>query len=207
MAASAREAPGADTVRALGWAVNGALRLALLYFTLEVALSGPGDPRFEGKNLLARNATVLVLALALPAVQLLRGRWERFPVWYDALYLSIAAVDMVGNSLNLFDTRQNFDVIPHFHGPGAFAVMLAGAFGLGLGSAIALANLMHAALEAQEWLGDWLFDSRNVRGVWDSVRDMAVGLVGSVVYPVVWRWLRAPPAEQCGDTCHDSDTM
>ena len=26
-------------------------------------------------------------------------------------------------------------------------------------------------------------------------RDLGVGLVGSVVYPLVWRWLRAPRAE------------
>ena len=130
-----------------------------------------------------------------PAVQLLRRRWEQFPVWYDALYLSLFAVDMLGNSLNLFDTWQNFDLVPHFHGAGALAVVFAGAFGLAFWPAIGLANLAHVLLEGQEWLGDWLFDSRNVRGVWDSVRDLSVGLVGSAAYPALWRWLRAPRAE------------
>ena len=189
MAASTGEASGVETTRALGWAVNALLRVALVYFTVEAALN-PHDPRFEGKNLVARNVAVLVLAMALPVAQWLWRRWERYPVWYDALYLSMFAVDMLGNSLNLFDTRANFDVIPHFHGPGALAVAFAGAFGLGLWPAIALANAAHALLEAQEWLGDWLFGTHNVRGVWDSVRDLAVGLVGSMVYPVVWRWLR-----------------
>ena len=189
MAATTGTASGVDTTRALGWALNALLRVALVYFTLEAALN-PHDPRFEGKNLVARNVVVLGLALVLPAVQLMRRRWEQYPVWYDALYLSIFAVDMLGNSLNLFDTRANFDVIPHFHGPGALAVVFAGAFGLGFWPAIGVANLLHALLEGQEWLGDWLFGSRNVRGVWDSVRDLAVGVVGSLVYPLVWRRLR-----------------
>jgi hypothetical protein len=204
MVASTGEAARLEAGRALGWAVGVLLRLAIVYFTAEVVLN-PGDPRFEGKNLAARNAIVLLLAFVLPAVQVARRRWERFPVWYDALYLTIFVADMLGNSLNLFDTHANFDLIPHFHGSGALAVVLAGAFGPGVGSAVALANLMHALLEAQEWLGDWLFDSRNVRGVWDSVRDLAVGLVGSAAYPALWRWLRAPRAEpvdapQTGDT-------
>jgi hypothetical protein len=204
MVASTREAPRIDAWRAIGWAAGVVLRLAILYFAAEVVLN-PGDPRFEGKNLAARNAVVLLLAFVLPAVQVARRRWERYPVWYDALYLTIFAADMLGNSLNLFDTYANFDLIPHFHGSGALAVVLAGAFGLGVGSAVAVANLVHALLEAQEWVGDWLFDSRNVRGVWDSLRDLAVGLAGSVAYPALWRWLRAPRAEpadapQAGDT-------
>jgi hypothetical protein len=195
MATAAGEAPGFDTARALGWAANALLRLAIIYFTVEAALN-PSDPRFEGKNLVARNAIVIALALVLPAIQLLRQRWERYPIWYDALYLSLFAVDMLGNSLNLFETWQNFDLIPHFHGGGALAVVFLGAFGLGMGPAIALANVAHVLLEAQEWLGDLIFDSKNVRGVWDSVRDLAVGAVASVVYPLVWHWLRAEPATE-----------
>src|SRR5688572_20666478 len=194
MVASTGEASRLETGRALGWAAGVLLRLAIVYFAAEVVLNA-GDPRLEVKNLVARNAIVLLLAFVLPAVQVARRRWERFPVWYDALYLTIFLMDMLGNSLNLFDTHANFDLIPHFHGPGALAVVLAGAFGSGVGSAVALANLVHALLEAQEWLGDWLFDSRNVRGVWDSVRDLAVGLVGSAAYPALWRWPRARRAE------------
>jgi hypothetical protein len=191
MAASTGEASGVDATRVLGWAANALLRAAIVYFTVEAALN-PDDPRFDGKNLVARNTIVIALTLALPAVQWLRRRWERYPVWYDALYLTLFAVDMLGNSLNLFDTWQNFDLVPHFHGAGALAVVFAGAFGLAFWPAVGLANLAHALLEGQEWLADWVFDSRNVRGVWDSVRDMAVGIVGSVLYPVVWQWFKAP---------------
>src|SRR6185369_12226819 len=171
-----------------GLAVNLALRLSMLYFTLEALLSRH-DPRFAGKNLGARNLVVLLgFALLFPALQLLWRKWERYPVWFDNLYLSIFWMDMLGNSFDLFNRYQNFDLWPHFYGPGALAIVLAGAFDLPALAAWLLVESLHALLELQEWLGDLLLGSHNVRGWWDTAHDLAAGLAGATFY--LWAFSR-----------------
>jgi hypothetical protein len=181
--AVARERAGQDerAGRRLATAVNLALRLSILYFTLE-AVVAPDDPRFDGKNLGARNLLILLgFSLLFPALQIARRRWERYPVWFDNLYLSMFWMDMLGNSLGLFDRYSHFDLWPHFYGPGAVAVVLAGAFNLPLLAAWLTVQALHALLELQEWVGDLLFGTRNVRGWWDSVLDLTAGLAGATL--------------------------
>jgi hypothetical protein len=143
-----------------GLLLNVALRLHLLYFLTEV-LRRPGDPRFAGKALPVRNALVVGGArLVFPALHLLRrprgrrGRgWGRYPVWLDALYLSIFWLDMAGNSLDLYDRYAYFDLLPHAHGTGAATVVLRAVLGLPTLSAVGLATVLHLLLEAQEARG------------------------------------------------------
>jgi hypothetical protein len=166
----------------LGIIINLLIRLSILYFLVEVLLF-PNDPRFAGKAIPIRNFIIVIsLSLLFPLFYFLKKRWSKYPWWFDNLYLSIFWLDMAGNSLNLYDSFFYFDLIPHFHGTGAIAAVAAGAFSLGFLGAVGLANIIHILLEAQEYYTDVLFGTHNVRGVFDTVNDMVVGVAGSTFY-------------------------
>jgi hypothetical protein len=172
--------------RRAGWTLNAALRLSIAYFLAEVLLH-PDDRRFAGKAIPVRNLVVVGgLSLLFPALHGLGRRWRAYPVWSDDLYLSIFWLDMAGNSFDLYDRYYYFDLIPHCHGTGAIAVVFRAALGLSTGRAVALANLIHALLEAQELLTDVFAGTHNVRGTWDTIRDLVVGVVGTGLYPAVY---------------------
>lgn len=183
--------------------VNLAIRLSIIYFLGEVLLF-PDDPRFAGKAIPIRNLIiVLSLSLLFPALHWLKGHfrlppgrwkapspsrwkgWKAYPWWFDNIYLSIFWLDMAGNSFNLYDTFFYFDLIPHFHGTGAIAAVLFGAFSLTFWGAVGLANIVHMLLEAQEYYTDALVGTHNVRGLFDTVNDLVVGILGAVVYTTV----------------------
>jgi hypothetical protein len=175
-----------------GALVNLALRLGILYFTLESLLS-PLDPRFAGKSLGARNLIVLLgLSMLFPSLQLIKKRWVRYPVWFDSVYLSMFCADMLGNSLDLFNRYRDFDMLPHFYGPGAVAIVLAGAFNVPVLAAWLTVQGLHALLELNEWLGDAVLGTRNVRGWWDTARDLGAGLVGATLYLWAFCCWRSP---------------
>ncbi len=170
--------------------INILLRLGILYFLLEVILFS-ADPRFAGKAIPVRNLIiVLSLSLLFPFLYFIKRRWKSYPVWLDNLYLSIFFLDMAGNSFNLYDSIKNFDLIPHFHGTGAIAAVFYGAFKLPILSALGLANIIHMLLEAQEYYTDVFFGTHNVGGVADTVNDLTVGLLGSMVYLVIYLFLK-----------------
>jgi hypothetical protein len=169
-----------------GWVVNVALRLCIVLFTINAVLN-PHDDRYQGKNLGARNLVILFgFSLLFPVLHSVWRKWRDYPVWYDSLYLSMFWLDMFGNYYGLFDHYQDFDLLPHFHGPGAVAVVLAGAFGVAAWPAFIVTMGLHALLELQEYLGDVLFGTHNVRGWWDTAHDLAAGLAGGAVY--LWLW-------------------
>lgn len=166
----------------LGLILNLLLRLSILYFLGEVMLF-QDDPRFAGKAIPIRNLIiVLSFSMLFPILYFWKKKWKRYPVWFDNLYLSIFWLDMAGNSFNLYDTYFYFDLIPHFHGTGALAAMLFGAFSFSALSAIGFANIIHMLLEAQEFYTDVLFKTHNVRGTFDVVNDMVVGIFGTFIY-------------------------
>ena len=165
-----------------GIVLNLLLRLSILCFLAEVLLF-PDDPRFAGKAIPVRNlVVVLSLSLLFPVLQAWLRRWPRYPVWADNLYLTIFWLDMAGNSLDLYDRYYYFDLLPHFHSTGALAAVLVNAFGLPGLSAAGLATMLHLALEAQEYYTDVLVGTHNVRGLSDTVNDLAVGLLASILY-------------------------
>lgn len=178
--------------------VNVAVRITIFFFLGEVLLF-PDDPRFAGKAIPIRNLIIVVtLSLLFPIVFFLKKKWnrgpqfasklgyqKRYPFWLDNLYLSIFWLDMAGNSFNLYDTYFYFDLIPHFHGTGAIAGVLFGAFGLNFIASIGLANIIHMLLEAQEFYTDVLAKTHNVRGTFDTVNDLVVGLAGTIVYCLI----------------------
>jgi hypothetical protein len=89
---------------------------------------------------------------------------------------------MAGNSFNLYDTYYYFDLIPHFHGPGAIAVVFQRALQTSIPGALGLANVIHILLEAQEYYTDVLSGTHNVRGSGDILNDLLAGVLGSTAY-------------------------
>jgi hypothetical protein len=62
-----------------------------------------------------------------------------------------------------------------------------GVFGLPALAAAGLSTILHVTLECWEYYGDVLLGTPNVRGVADSINDLAYGLAWMVVYTVVFR--------------------
>jgi hypothetical protein len=167
-------------------AVNLFIRLLILVFTVD-ALINAGDQRFAGKALGPRNVGILLgLSLLFPLLQAVRGQWKRYPMWFDNLYLSIFAVDMGGNTLNFYNTIEWWDHVPHFHGPGALAVVMMGAFGMRAIAAMGLTTMLHVWLEIEEFYGDVFLHTHNVNGVQDTVNDELYGLLGVLIYAFVF---------------------
>lgn len=183
----------AALIRAPGGLVNLALRASILVFTVD-ALVHAGDERFTGKALGPRNVGILLgLSMLFPILHFIYRRWSRYPVWYDDLYLSIFALDMAGNTLDLYNSIEWWDHIPHFHGPGALAIVLMGVFGLPALAGLGFSTFLHVVLEVQEYYGDVILHTHNVKGIADTVNDLAFGVTGVVVYTLIasrWMYLR-----------------
>ena len=171
-----------ELVKEPGAVANIALRLGILFFTID-ALVNASDPRFQGKALGPRNVGILLgLSMLFPILHFIYKRWRRYPFWHDALYLSIFWLDMAGNTLNLYNSVEWWDHIPHFHGPGALSMVLMGAFDFPALAAAGLATILHVLLETQEYYGDVILGTHNVKGIADTVNDLAYGLAGMFVY-------------------------
>ncbi len=177
-------------MRRLGTVIDVALRAHIAWFLAEVLLN-PHDPRFEGKAIPIRNLIIVGgMSMLIPALHLVRRRWPRYPVWTDVTWLSLFWLDMAGNSFDLYDTYDRFDLIPHFHGTGAAATAIAVAADLRPGPAAIAANVAHAALEVQEILTDVFAGTHNVRGPLDTIGDLTAGLLGAFAYVPLARMLR-----------------
>ncbi len=172
----------------VGMFVNLLLRVMIVYFAAESTFL-PDDPRYAGKGLTIRNILIVVgFTMIFPFHYFIRKKWPRYPVWMDALYLSIFWLDMMGNSFNLFDTFEHFDALPHTWGPGALAVVFMWWQGWSAVSAAGVATMIHAWLECEEYWGDLLFGTHNVRGAWDTVSDLGAGLAGGLAV-IIGSWL------------------
>ena len=182
--------PDLDRGRALGWVLDVVLRLAVIGFAIEAVLAGPDDPRFAGKGIAMRDLILAggVATLIVPILHFFRPRWDRYPVWTDVAFLSILALDMAGNSLNLYEQAWRFDLIPHAYGPAAGLVGLL-LLGVRPWVGLAIINGIHVLLEIQEVLGDVVCGTSNVNGAWDSITDLAAGLTASVLVALAWEWL------------------
>ena len=182
--------------RCAGFAVNALLRVSIAGFLMDV-LRHPRDPRYAGKAIPLRNLIVFgTLGHVFPALSVAARysprvpQWRRYPVWTDNLYLSIYWLDMAGNAFDLYDRFTHFDLIPHCHGTGAFAVVGLSGFGWSSARASAIATIVHLALETQENLTDLLCGTHNVRGAWDTLGDVGAGGAGTLLYVGGARLLR-----------------
>ena len=174
----------------LGVAANVALRASIAYFLYEV-LRNPEDPRFAGKAIPIRNLVIVGgMSLIVPVLHFVFRRWERYPLWTDDLWLSVFWLDMAGNSFDLYDTYERFDLIPHFHGTGAATIVIGVLSGVSDARTLVIGNAAHALLEAQEILTDVFAGTHNVRGPLDTIGDLAAGVLGSFAYVRLFRGLR-----------------
>lgn len=176
-------------MRAIGVLVNALLRGTIVAILAE-ALFRRSDHRFAGKAIGTRGLVMVPLSLLLPVVHATRKRGS-YPIWTDNLYLSIFALDLLGNHFDLYDRYRYFDAIPHAHGTGAATVVLAELLDLQPLSAVGLAQLAHIGLEAQEYYSDAWFGLHNVRGTWDTVNDLLAGAIGSAAYAAALARARA----------------
>ena len=165
----------------VGVGVNLALRAVIVGVVLD-ALLNPDDGRYAGKGIGTRGLVLVAASLLIPALQRTTRRGERYPLVTDNLYLSIFALDMAGNYLDLYNRFVLFDLIPHFHGTGATSIVLASLLRRPLLAGVGLAQIVHIGLEAQEYYSDVLFDLHNVRGTWDTINDLLAGAAGSLAY-------------------------
>lgn len=181
-----------DRGRLIGWAVDIALRLAVIGFAAEAVLASPDDPRFAGKGIAVRDLILggVAITLAIPLLHAVRRRWDRFPIGTDIAFLSILVIDMAGNSLNLYEQPWRFDLIPHAYGPAAGLVGLL-LLGVRTWTGLLAVNGAHILLEIQEVVGDVVFGTSNVNGAWDSITDLAVGLLASVAVALAWEWYKS----------------
>lgn len=169
--------------------VNLALRLVIVCVVAD-ARRRPTARRYAGKGIGTRGLVLVVASLFIPALYVVGAR-RPYPVWTDNLHLSIYALDMAGNYLDLYDSYRHFDLIPHAHGTGAATVVLAELLPIGVPRATIVAQAAHLLLEAQEYVSDVLFGLRNVRGWWDTAGDLLAGVAGSVVYGAAYAaWRR-----------------
>lgn len=172
-----------------GLIINILIRLSILYFLGEVLLF-PDDPRFAGKAIPIRNLIIVIsLSLLFPILYFWKKKWGKYPFWWDNLYLSIFFLDMAGNSFNLYDSYFYFDLIPHFHSTAALAAVLLGAFSFSFWGGVGLANIIHMLLEAQEYYTDVFLGTHNVRGTFDVVNDLLVGILGTIIYCLIVKHL------------------
>lgn len=171
-----------------GLIFNILFRASIFYFLGEVLLF-PDDPRFAGKAIPIRNfIIVIILSLLFPVLYFWKKKWQHYPLWFDNLYLSIFWLDMAGNSFNLYGSFFYFDLIPHFHSTAALAAVVLGAFGFSFWSGVGFANIIHILLEAQEYYTDVFLKTHNVRGTFDVVNDLVVGVVGTILYGLIYLW-------------------
>ena len=164
-----------------GVAVNVGLRLVIVGVVTE-ALLRKHDPRYEGKAIGTRGLVLVAASMLIPLLRLTTRRGRPFPIGTDNLYLSIFALDLAGNYLDLYNRYAWFDLIPHFHGTGAASLVVAHLLEQPLLSAVGVTQILHIGLEAQEYYSDVLFDLHNVRGTWDTVNDLLAGSAGSLAY-------------------------
>ena len=176
--------------RAAAVGLNIGLRVLMVAFVAE-AIIWSDDPRFEGKGIGIRNAIVVgTYSLVIPAIHWLRRPWSAYPWWTDALWLSVPWLDMLGNSLHLYDTYRYFDLLPHTHGPGAVTVVLMELARLPLLASVGIVQVAHILLDVQEYYTDVLLGTQNVTEIADPINDMLVGVLGSVLYGLGYQGLR-----------------
>ena len=167
--------------------VNLLLRALIIFFTVD-SLINAGDERFAGKALGPRNLVILFgFAMLFPVLFRFYKEWKNYPWWFDALYLSVFFLDMAGNSVNAYNIRPGFDLLPHFYGPGALAVVLMGAFAIGPLAAAGATTMLHALLEVQEIYGDQFLGTKNVRDIMDTANDLMAGLIGATLFVLVYK--------------------
>lgn len=176
----------------VGALVNILLRIAILAMSVDTIVNA-SDPRFAGKALAPRDVIISFgFAMLFPLFWRLRYRrreWREYPWWFDALYLSLFAFDMAGNSLGLYNSHPGtFNDITHTYGNFALTIVLAGAFGFTTLEAMGLATMMHVVLQVEELYGDIYLHTHNILGIELEYQQFIGGMIAVLVAGALWYW-------------------
>jgi hypothetical protein len=173
-----------------GALVDVLLRIAIVAMSVD-AIVNASDQRFAGKALAPRDVLIsLGFAMVFPLFWRLRYQkraWHEYPWWFDALYLSLFAFDMAGNSLGLYNAYPGlFNDVTHTYGNGALMIVLAGAFGFTTIEAMGLATMLHLVLQVEEYYGDVFLHTHNIVGMEGEYQQFVGGLIGVTVCGIIW---------------------
>jgi hypothetical protein len=176
----------------VGALLNILVRLAILAMSVD-ALVNSADPRFAGKALAPRDVIISFgFAMLFPVLWRLRYRgraWREYPWWFDTLYLSLFAFDMLGNSMGWYNAFPGtFNDVTHTYGPFALTLVLAGAFGFTTLEAMGLATMLHVVLQVEELYGDIYLKTHNFLGAELEYQQFIGGLIGTLVAGGIWYW-------------------
>src|SRR5512140_1542904 len=176
----------------VGAVVNALLRIAILAMSVD-AIVNAGDSRYSGKALAPRDVIIsLGFAMLFPLLWRLRYRgreWREYPWWFDSLYLSLFAFDMLGNSLRLYNSLPGaFNDVTHTYGNFALTIVLAGAFGFTTLEAMGLATMLHVVLQVEELYGDIFLHTHNILGIELEYQQFVGGMAAVLVAGALWYW-------------------
>ncbi len=168
---------------------------AMLLVLLMTAIRYPELGHLEGKGATARAVGYPLMAFAIPAVWFLRYRHRTtFPWLVDLMATLTCFTDTLGNRMDLYDSIRWFDDVMHFVNTG----VLTAAFilltlppsqtrGRVLERSLAFGVSAALAWEVAEYYA-FLSTSGNVDRYADTLGDLTLGSIGSVVAGLVVHW-------------------
>ena len=186
-------APGVcDRVPVSVGAVDGC---SALFGLLAHAVANPELPQYADKAMQARALAYPIAVLAIPMAWLLFWRGRPFPALSDLLFTLAFLIDTAGNALDLYDSIEWWDDLNHFGNwillsaafvalawPRDAARLTRVALGVGFG---AVAAIIWELLEYVTFIPNSPEASTAYR---DTLGDLALGLVGSVVGASIAVW-------------------
>jgi hypothetical protein len=186
-------------------AADVALKAALVGL-LVFALARPDLPQFHGKSMTGRAIGYPVAALIVPVAWWLlsRRRSLRFPVAVDMLFVAPFVIDMAGNATNLYDTISWWDDVNHLVN---WAILVA-AFGILLltttldrwplfGLAVGFGATTAIVWELLEYVTFIRHSSELKTAYHDTLGDLSLGLLGSVIAAAMVAWLGRGRSPAC----------
>ena len=175
---------------------------------LAYAVLNPDLPQFTGKAFIGRAVAYPIALVLLPVLWRLFGRRRiAFPVVADILFGLPFLIDVVGNTLNLYDTIWWWDDANHFvnwalqtsavvlllrNGGGGYWTRVALAFGWAVTTAV--------LWEFAEYVTFVPGSPEAATAYGDTLLDLALGMAGGgIAALVVGRWSRAIRDERVRD--------
>jgi hypothetical protein len=156
------------------------------------AIANPGLPQFEGKAFAARALAYPLALVLVPVAWFVLGRARiPYPVLVDILFGLPFLIDVVGNSLNLYDTIEPWDDLNHFvnwglHTFGFGLLLRYGTWGRNTRIALAFAWAITTAVlwEFAELVTFVPNSPEAATAYGDTLLDVALGMAGGLIAAV-----------------------
>jgi hypothetical protein len=182
-------------------ALDLAVKLALVAL-LAYAVSHQNLPQFHGKSMTGRAIAYPFAALLVPVIWWIISRRRRiaYPFAVDILIVLPFLIDTAGNAANLYDTVTWWDDVNHLVN---WAILVAG-FGLMLrrkqlqpwtvfGLAVGFGATTAILWELLEYVTFIRNSPELTTAYHDTLGDLALGLLGSVIAATAVAWLGRRP--------------